>query len=144
VQLRSTRNTPEDLDIVKRPDMVGMHVWWTVSREEVGAEKILFDTAIFPPHVQHGLHRHPHAEEICYLVSGSGYHITETGLVYQAERDVAYIPANEWHGFYNPSDEPVVMVSAWGGVASIKDYGYEEMDGSKELVAAMIAELERS
>lgn len=144
MELRNVENTPEDLEMVQRPDMVGMHLWWTVSRENTGSEKILFDTAIFPPHVQHGLHRHPHAEEICYLVSGSGYHITEKGLVFQKERDVAYIPANEWHGFYNPSDEPVHMISAWGGVASIAEAGYEEMPGSKEVVSEMISKLGES
>ena len=143
MELRNTDNTAEDLEIVQRPDMVGMHVWWTVSRETSGSQQILFDTAIFPPHVQHGLHRHAHAEEVCYLVSGSGYHITEDRLIYQAERDVVYIPANEWHGFYNPSDEPVVMVSAWGGIASKQDYGYEEMPGSRDVVQALIDRMDK-
>jgi len=126
MELRNLENTPEDLKMVERPEMVGMHVWWMVSKANTGSEKILFDTAIFPAHVNHGLHRHPNAEEICYLVKGSGYHLSEGEPVLQQEGEVVYIPANEWHGFHNHTDEPVHMVSAWGGVSSIAEAGYEE------------------
>lgn len=138
MELRTLGNTPEDLEMVQRPDMVGMHVYWMVSKTTAGSEKILFDTAIFPGKVQHALHRHPHAEEVCYLVKGNGYHLHEGEPVFQREGEAVYIPANEWHGFYNPSDEPVTMVSVWGGVSSIKEAGYEEMENSLNIVRQQV------
>jgi quercetin dioxygenase-like cupin family protein len=141
MELRTLGNTPEDLAMVQRPDMRGMHVWWLVSKETAGSEKILFDSVIFPSRIVHALHRHPNAEEICYLVSGNGYHLHEGEPVLQRTGEAVYIPANEWHGFYNPYEEPVTMVSCWGGVASIEQAGYEEMEDSLAIVRAQIERL---
>lgn len=142
MELRTIGNTPEDLAMVQRPDMKGMHLWWLVSKANAGSQKILFDSAVFPGKIMHALHRHPNAEEICYLVRGSGYHLHAGEPVFQREGEAVYIPTNEWHGFYNPSDEPVTMVSCWGGVASIEEAGYEEMENSLEIVRQQIAGLE--
>lgn len=131
-ELRNVANTAEDAEMVKRPEMVGMHVHWLISKNNTDATKVLFDTAIFPVHVNHGLHRHPNSEEICYIVKGQGYHLSEGEPVLQQEGDAVYIPAGEWHGFHNHTDEPVLMVSCWGGVAAIADAGYEEKPGSRE------------
>lgn len=130
MELRNIGNTPEDQEMVERPEMAGMHLWWLVSGKNTPATKILLDEAEFPPHVNHGLHRHPNAEEICYIVKGNGFHLSEGEPLPQGEGDAVYIPAGEWHGFHNHTDKPVTMVSVWGGVASIEEAGYEEMPGS--------------
>lgn len=126
MQIKSTGNTPEDLTMVQRPEMQGMHVWWLVSKESVGAQKVLLDVAEFPPHINHGLHRHPNAEEVIYLLEGEGYHLSEGDPQLQHPGEAVYVPAGEWHGFHNHTDEPATIISAWGGVASIADAGYEE------------------
>lgn len=138
MRLQNMKNTPEDAAWTSKPDMVGMELYWLASKETTGAQNVLFSTAVFPARVQHALHRHPHAEEVCYIVKGRGYHLHEGGVVAQGEGDLVYIPTNEWHGFYNPTEEPVVMVSAWGGVASILDAGYEEMPDGLEIVRKMV------
>lgn len=138
MKLQNMHNTPQDTAWTSKPDMVGMELYWLASDQTTGAKNVLFSTAVFPPKIQHALHRHPHAEEVCYIVKGHGYHIHEGGLVAQGEGDLTYIPVNEWHGFYNPTDEPVVMVSAWGGVANILEAGYEEMPDSLEIVKKMV------
>lgn len=82
----------------------------------------------FPPNRWHELHRHPHAEEYFYVVRGSGLHLTEDEPVRLAEGDLVFVARNEWHGFANDTDEPVLAVTVMGGVAHYRGAGYEARD----------------
>jgi quercetin dioxygenase-like cupin family protein len=126
MEKRSVDDTPEDATLVQRPEMQGMHVWWIVSGDNTKAERILMNTAEFPPGVNHGLHRHPHAEEVIYLLNGEGYHLSEGDPILHRAGEAIHVPAGEWHGFYNHTDEPVRQVAVWGGVSSLEAAGYEE------------------
>ena len=128
---RSIRDTPEDAALVERPDMNGMHVWWLVSREASAAENVVLNVAEFAPGVAHQLHRHPNAEEITFVLEGTGVHLFEGGEVTQTVGEAIFIDKGEWHGLRNDGDTPLVIVGIYGGVANLSEAGYEEYpDGS--------------
>ena len=51
---------------------MNMAVQWVITRARGGAEKTVFGITTFPPGGRHDIHRHPHAEEVEYLVEGTG------------------------------------------------------------------------
>lgn len=126
MQKRSIHNTPEDIELTKRPDMRGMHVWWLVNKEETGSSKVTFDIAEFPPGIAHKLHRHPNCEEVTYVLRGTCVHLYEGGEVVQEEGEAIFIGEGEWHGIRNDTDEPVLTLGVYGGVGNIEEAGYEE------------------
>jgi quercetin dioxygenase-like cupin family protein len=129
MDLFSNRTTSEDPTVAGRPGWEGLHVWWLVDRTTCGANGLVVNQTIFPPQKWHSLHRHPYAEEALYIVSGSGLHLSEGEPVRQRAGDVVYIPAGEWHGFANDTDEPTTVLALFGGVGSYADAGYEEHSG---------------
>jgi quercetin dioxygenase-like cupin family protein len=125
----SPDNTPEDSDILTRPGWGGLHVWWLVDRDHGGSESTVINVSEFPPQRSHEVHRHPHAEEFLYILEGSGLHDTDEGSVRMTAGEVVFIPRNEWHGFTNDTDEPVKVLSVFGGVSKYADGGYEVHTG---------------
>jgi uncharacterized RmlC-like cupin family protein len=57
---------------------VDMDVRWLVTKETVGSTKTVFGVTFFPPGAKHEIHRHPNAEEVEYLMSGSGSPMSAT------------------------------------------------------------------
>jgi quercetin dioxygenase-like cupin family protein len=125
MDLRSTKNVSEDPTITGRPGWEGLHVWWLVNQEQTGARTMVVNITDFPPHKRHEMHRHPNAEEALYIVSGAGLHLSEGEPLRQRAGDVMYIPAGEWHGFENDTDDPTVLLALFGGVGSYEAAGYE-------------------
>jgi uncharacterized RmlC-like cupin family protein len=80
---------------------VDMDVRWLVTKDTVGSTKTVFGVTFFPPGAKHDLHRHPNAEEVEYLVSGSG---------------IAYV------------GDDVVMAWYYAGAASLEDAGFVTRD----------------
>ncbi len=125
MEKRSPDTVLEDLAAASRPGWEGLRVWWLVDGPSAGSRQLVFNTTTFPPGKWHELHRHPHAEEVLYIVSGAGLHLSEGDPVRQRAGEVVYIPAGEWHGFANDTDEPAVIVAVFGGVATYAEAGYE-------------------
>lgn len=124
MEKRSQKTTPEDPQAPKRPDMEGWRVWWLVN-EETGSSRGVVVLSVVPPGKRHVLHRHPNCEQVTYVLSGSGLHLTTGEPVRQEQGDAAYIEPGEWHGFENDSDGTTAMVAVYGGVGSAKAAGYE-------------------
>jgi len=131
MELRSKTTTAEDPTIAGRPGWEGLHVWWLIDRASAGSERLVFNTTTFPPQRWHELHRHPHADEVLYLLSGAGLHLSEGEPVRQSAGDVIFIPAGEWHGFANDTDEETVVIAVFGGVGSYAEAGYEIHPGDE-------------
>jgi quercetin dioxygenase-like cupin family protein len=125
MEKRSRETTPEDPAVASRPGWEGLHVWWLVGREETGAAQLVFNTTVFPPRCWHEIHRHPNAEEALYVLEGAGLHLSEGEPVRQEAGEVVFIPAGEWHGFANDTDEPTTVLAVFGGVGSYEEAGYE-------------------
>ena len=101
-----------------------MDVRWLVTSETVGAKDSVFGLTVFPPGAKHDIHRHPHAEEIEYIVSGSGVAQVGDDDVEISAGELVFVPANEYHGFHNTSDGETVMVWTYAPAASLEEAGY--------------------
>jgi uncharacterized RmlC-like cupin family protein len=104
---------------------MGMSVQWIVTKETVGSEKTVFGITTFPPDGRHDIHRHTHAEEVEYLVSGEGLARVGDVDVRMRAGDVVVVKTGEAHGFWNTSaTEPAVLVWTYAGAASLEEAGY--------------------
>ncbi len=101
-----------------------MDVRWLVTRDTVGATKTVFGVTYFPPGSRHELHRHPDAEEVEYLISGSGIAYVGDAAVRLGPGEAVFVPENEYHGFENDSDEEAVMAWCYAGAASLEEAGF--------------------
>jgi quercetin dioxygenase-like cupin family protein len=133
MEKRSLDNTPEDETIAQRLGWEGLRVWWLVSKESTASQGVVLNLTIFTPGKPHELHRHPNAEEVTYILKGSGLATSDRGSVRQNEGEAIYVPRAEWHGFQNDTTEPTTVLGLWGGVASYEEAGYETAEpGSKD------------
>ena len=107
---------------------LNMDVRWLVTKETVGATKTVFGVTFFPPGARHELHRHPHAEEVEYLVSGSGTAYVGDDAIELGAGEAVFVPQNAYHGFENTSDADVVMAWYYAGAASLEDAGFVTKD----------------
>lgn len=103
---------------------VDMDVRWLVTKDTVGASKTVFGVTFFPPGAKHDIHRHPNAEEVEYLVSGSGIAYVGDDAIELGPGEAVFVPANEYHGFENNSDAEVVMAWYYAGAASLEEAGF--------------------
>ncbi|HEY7691665.1 MAG TPA: cupin domain-containing protein [Gaiellaceae bacterium] len=103
---------------------VDMDVRWLVTKDTVGAAKTVFGVTFFPPGAKHDIHRHPNAEEVEYLVSGSGIAYVGDDAIELGQGEAVFVPQNEYHGFENNSDAEVVMAWYYAGAASLEDAGF--------------------
>ena len=111
---------------------LNMDVRWLVTKETVGASKTVFGVTFFPPGARHELHRHPYAEEVEYLVSGSGTAYVGDDAIELGEGEAVFVPQNAYHGFENTSDADVVMAWYYAGAASLEDAGFVTKDEDEE------------
>lgn len=80
---------------------------WTqneiLSREDVvPAEKLLVVRAHMRPGFCHPFHKHPHREEIIYVLEGTAEQWVENEYRLLGPGDMAHIPPGVVHGTYNP------------------------------------------
>lgn len=130
--VRSSEVSP-DATLSADRGWVEMEVRWLVSRETVGAEQTVIGRTVLRPGSKHDIHKHPHAEEWEYVISGSAIkHIGDQSVVLEAG-DVAFVPMNVYHGLENASStEPVVTIWGYSGAASLEQAGYI-LPGDQEL-----------
>ena len=121
---KSFGTTPRDLALRAEDGWVDMDVRWLFTRDTVGAEHSVFGITEFPPGSKHDIHRHPHAEEWEYLISGHGIARVGDADVELGPGEVVFVPKNDYHGFDNTGDEPVVMLWGYAGAASLEEAGY--------------------
>ncbi|MGH2850415.1 MAG: cupin domain-containing protein [Solirubrobacteraceae bacterium] len=96
-----------------------------MTRDSVGAHASVFGITYFPPGARHDIHRHPRAEEVEYLISGSGVARVGDDDVMMSAGDAVFVACDEYHGFYNSSaTDTAVMAWAYAGAASLDEAGY--------------------
>ena len=111
-----------------------MDVRWLVTKENVGAVKTVFGVTYFSPGSRHEIHRHPNAEEVEYLISGSGVAYVGDDTVELGPGEAVFVPQNAYHGFENNSDAEVVMAWYYAGAASLEDAGFVTKREDEEAV----------
>ena len=119
----SLASTPSDPGIPER-GWHDMDVRWLVTGASVGAKQTVFGVTIFPPGSRHEIHRHPHAEEVEYLVSGTGIAYVDDDAIELGPGEAVFVPENAYHGFENTSDAEVVMAWSYAGAASLEAAGF--------------------
>lgn len=119
----SVDETPSSPGLPER-GWLDMDVRWLVTDETVGASKTVFGVTNFPPGSKHELHRHPNAEEVEYLVSGSGIAYVGDDAVRLGPGEAVFVPQNAYHGFENDSGEETVMAWYYAGAASLEAAGF--------------------
>jgi quercetin dioxygenase-like cupin family protein len=108
-----------------------MDVQWLVTKDNLGAQHGVFGLTVFPPGSRHEIHRHPNAEEVEYLVQGTGIARVGDDDVVLSAGELVFVPQNDWHGFYNTSEtETAVMIWTYAGAASLEDAGYIQREPS--------------
>jgi quercetin dioxygenase-like cupin family protein len=105
---------------------IDMEVRWLITAATIGAEQTVVGRTVLRPGSKHDIHRHPHAEEWEYVLSGSAIkHIGDQSVMLNAG-DVVFVPAGVDHGLENASaSEPVITIWGYSGAASLEQAGYE-------------------
>ena len=104
---------------------VGLGVFWLATRATVGSNDFLLGASTFEPGGLHEHHRHPRGDEFLYILEGGGEHLTPDGAVPLSAGEIAYIPANEYHGFKNPAGVLTRTLFGYFGPATLAEAGYE-------------------
>lgn len=125
--ITNTQHTPADVETPRKLGIEGVKAWWMLNRGAGGSEKIEFHVVELAPGFTHDLHRHPNAGELVYVLEGEGLHLSEDKEpVRQRKGDLTYIPAGEWHGLANATEEPLVVIGISEGISHYEDAGYED------------------
>ena len=106
---------------------VNMAVQFLVDKTHGGAQNVVFGRTVFAPGESvHEVHRHTGAEEVIYLVRGTGIATNGAERLELTAGDLAFHPQGEWHGFSNSSaTEEAELIWVWAGAASREEAGYE-------------------
>ena len=96
---------------------------WVVGPQN-GATLISFGQSTYPTGATHENHYHPNAEEVVMVVSGRGTQIVGDDALDVSAGDVCFIPCNTPHRITGTSEEPMVILWAFGGAASMEQAGY--------------------
>lgn len=122
----SSMKVDPDAGLSAEEGWIDMEVRWLITADSVGAEQTVVGRTVLKPGSKHDIHRHPHAEEWEYVVSGTAIkHVGDEWVRLEAG-DVVFVPANVFHGLENASDsEPVVTVWGYSGAATLEAAGYE-------------------
>jgi quercetin dioxygenase-like cupin family protein len=94
-----------------------------------GASEYVAVHTEFPPGHGHEIHRHPRADQLICVMSGSLVHTT-IGSSPRTLRvgDVLHAPAGAWHGLHNETTTSASAVAMFGGIADGRDAGFERHD----------------
>jgi mannose-6-phosphate isomerase-like protein (cupin superfamily) len=104
---------------------INMNVKFLITEDSVNSQHQVFGITIMPPGAKHDIHRHPHADEVEYLVEGEGIARVGDVDVRMKAGEIVYVSPDEYHGFENTSQtERAVIVWTYGGAASLKKAGY--------------------
>jgi quercetin dioxygenase-like cupin family protein len=104
---------------------LGLGVFWLATRDTLGTDSFLLGASTFEPDGVHEHHRHPRGDEFLYILEGGGEHLTPDSAVSLSAGEIAYIPANEYHGFRNPPGVLTRTLFGYFGPATLAEAGYE-------------------
>jgi quercetin dioxygenase-like cupin family protein len=122
--IHSTAVAP-DGTLAAEDGWVDMEVRWLITAESVGSTKTVVGRTVLQPGSKHDIHRHPHAEEWEYVLSGTAIKHIGDETVSLVAGDIVFVPADVDHGLENASStEPVVTIWGYSGAATLEAAGY--------------------
>ena len=113
-------------EVMTKPDQEGLIVRNVINKDDAGARRMILLSSELPPGKVHLLHRHPHAEQIMYVLEGSCLALSESEPVRLNEGDAVFIAQGEWHGVRNDTEQPAVTLAIYSGAGTLEEAGYEE------------------
>ena len=125
VALSSLSRLQGDAALGTDQGFIGLGVFWLATGDTVGSRDFLLGASTFEPGGLHEHHRHPRGDEFLYILEGGGEHLTPDGAVRLSAGEVAYIPADEYHGFNNPEGVLTRTLFGYFGAATLAEAGYE-------------------
>jgi quercetin dioxygenase-like cupin family protein len=84
---------------------------WLCRSDIVPNQQLLLVRATMQPGGSHPFHFHPGREEILYILSGRAEQWVGSARRILNPGDIAFVPAGEVHGTYNPHPEPLVFLA---------------------------------
>lgn len=137
----SGSETPEDPSLRDDQGFLDLHVRWLVNAEQAASEHMLFGLSRFGPGGSHVLHRHPHAEEVCYVIEGEGgVQLTADGEFPIEPGELTFGEEGEWHG-HVAGDNGMRFFFLYMGAPSLAAAEYELHDPEE---ARRLAEVARA
>ena len=125
VAMSSLSKLQGDVALDADSGFIGLGVFWLATRDTVGSNDFLLGASTFEPGGLHEHHRHPRGDEFLYILEGGGEHLTSDGSVSLSAGEIAYIPANEYHGFKNPDGVLTRTLFGYFGAPTLEEAGYE-------------------
>ena len=115
-----------DAALDQNAGFIGLGVFWLATRDTLGTDNFLLGASTFEPDGVHEHHRHARGDEFLFILEGGGEHLTaENEAVSLSAGEIAYIPANEYHGFRNPPGVLTRTLFGYFGPATLAEAGYE-------------------
>lgn len=114
-----------DVRLRRDDGWVDMDVRWLVTDETCGARHHVFGRTLFMPGGGHLAHKHPHAEEILYILRGRLVTTIGDETFCMGPNDVCYVPPDTLHVMRNVSaTEACEVIFVYGGAPSLAAAGY--------------------
>lgn len=136
----SGSETLEDPSLRDDEGFIDLHVRWLVNADQAASEHMLFGLSRFGPQGSHVMHRHPQAEEVCYVVEGKGVQLTADGETPVGPGELTFCKKDEWHG-HVAGDGGMRFIFLYMGAPSLSAAEYELYDPEE---AKRLAEVARS
>ncbi|MGI6161495.1 MAG: cupin domain-containing protein [Christensenellales bacterium] len=107
-----------------------MQVQWLSTTDTTGSKHAVLGRTVFPPKgASHELHTHDSAEEILYVVSGTGRARVADEEFDIGPRDVVFVPVGAKHFFINTSPtEEMETIWLYGGAGTLEASGYRSIN----------------
>lgn len=103
-----------------------------VSAALTGTPDVVVDVIDFPPGFVHHMHRHPHADQLMYVLEGSVRFFGEIAQgVEIGQGHMLVIPRDNWHEVRNVSDHPCRVLHIFAGAGSVADIGLEHHSSTR-------------
>lgn len=95
---------------------------WLVTPDQPGGADLTLGEVVVLPGVGHDRHNHPDAEEVLYVLSGTGLQMVDDGEPYEVRAgDVIYIPKGVYHSTHNTGWEPMRVIALYNPGGSEKE-----------------------
>ena len=120
---------PVDHQLKEDDGWVRMDVQWLCSESVTGSKKCVVGRTIFGPGGgAHEHHTHSNAEEVLYVVRGSGIAISGDEEFEIKAGDLVYVPAGDVHYFKNTHPtEDMETIWMYAGAPSLEKSGYNHI-----------------
>ncbi len=102
----------------------------------------LVEQTVDPGTLAAPVHRHHDEDEYAYVLSGSMGMLLGTDEIVAAAGDLVFKPRDQWHTFWNPGNEPLVvleLISPAGIEVLFRSFAELEAEPDPELLAQMAA-----